>query len=137
MGDECCAKVKNGFDHVYQRLKSLTGSIIVLVLYNIIGAVIFVQLEAPYEREEVTVAKITFDSQHADLIRFLNRVTTTLNNTEYEALKNDTESFISQYKADINQTDHTIVWTFWKALFFCGTIYTTIGMYICLLDRDI
>jgi hypothetical protein len=80
-------RVKNGFDHVYQRLKSLTGSIIVLVLYNIIGAVIFVQLEAPYEREEVTVAKITFDSQHADLIRFLNRVTTTLNNTEYEALK--------------------------------------------------
>lgn len=129
MAEGFCFDMKSILGKLFKAVKSLTGLIIILVLYNIIGAVIFVHLEAPYEREEAEESRRELQSKHKNLIRVLTNITYSLNSTEFETLRNDTEVLISEYKAENNKTHTETSWDFWKAMFYCGTIYTTIGMY--------
>lgn len=124
MAEGFCSKVTAILRKLYKGLKSLTGLIILLVLYNIIGAVIFVELEAPSEKKMV----IKENPEHKELILLLTNVTVTLSNSEFEILRNKTFDLIHQYGFENMEGKSESTWDFWKALFFCATIYTTIGM---------
>lgn len=123
MAEGTCDKVKSIFGTVYKALKSLTSLTIILVLYNIIGALLFVYIEAPFENEEIAAMK----SDHEHWIRVLSNITSALKGPEYDILRNETESFLARYEMESRKLDQRKSWDFWKALFFCGTIYTTIG----------
>ncbi|XP_071170980.1 uncharacterized protein [Mytilus edulis] len=123
MAEGFCSKVTAILRKLYKGLKSLTGLIILLVLYNIIGAVIFVELEAPYEKKMVIKEK----PEHKELILLLTNITVALSNSEFETLRNKTFDLINQYGFENMEGKSESTWDFWKALFFCATIYTTIG----------
>lgn len=118
-----CSKLKSVLRQLYSALKSLTGLIIILILYNIIGAIIFVKLEAPYEQEQ----KSKFDKGGNDLLNLLSNVSAVLDWSDVEELKNRTQAMIAHLNSTSEVEEN--MWDFWRAMFFCGTIHTTIGMF--------
>lgn len=105
--------------------------VVVALLYSIIGAMIFVTVEGTHEesgrfdlrqKRNNTLEKIRGfcdDSVLAtDLHSWKGRAA-----AELEEYENDLYEFFKRGLTDRGQK----VWTFWNAVFYCGTIYTTIG----------
>ncbi|KAL5022084.1 hypothetical protein ScPMuIL_001239 [Solemya velum] len=124
-------EIKLFFKAVYRVLKSLIGLVFLLVIYTVVGAFIFEAIESPNEAHYKSnvmatrrdmVSKLLNASQllkHKDTISWGNDTEKLLLNYEKQILK--------AYKNGINTPSDEQVWTFWGALFFCGTTYTTIG----------
>lgn len=119
------SKAKNVIGQFYNGLKSLTGLIILLMVYSFTGAVIFVHVETPYQ-DKLLLAK---EPKHKDMVQLLLNLTVSLNSSEFENLRDEFVTLINKFDAENFEKNHGKRWDFWKALFFCGTIYTAIGMY--------
>ncbi|CAL1673520.1 unnamed protein product [Lasius platythorax] len=104
---------------------------VVVLLYSIAGAMIFVTVEGTHEESgRFDIRKKRNDTLEmirgfcddsvlaSDLHRWKGRAAEEL--MEYE---NDLYEFFKRGLTDRGQK----VWTFWNAVFYCGTIYTTIG----------
>ncbi|KAL6262856.1 hypothetical protein P5V15_005645 [Pogonomyrmex californicus] len=107
----------------------------IILLYSIAGAMIFIAVEGPHEKSSDlnmrqrrnqtlnTIREFCDDSvlaSNMDLWR--GRAINEL--TEYEK---DMFQFFNQGLVDNSKK----VWTFWNAVFYCGTIYTTIAYLSC------
>ena len=121
-------KIKDFFKKMYAVSKSLLGLSILLVLYSIIGMIMFHWIE--YEEELDARSKVVnFRETTAKELYRLNDKN--LNETEWLAqsrvLLEHYESLIRDSPHDTNQKP---LWNMWGSLFFCATIYTTIGKLI-------
>ncbi|XP_045129641.1 uncharacterized protein LOC123515187 isoform X2 [Portunus trituberculatus] len=114
---------KKGFTHVFMFL--------VLALYTALGALLFIAIEGPHENEE----KHDIESERKLLLERLwdhQTLNKDLNFTRWEEIATD---FLKRYdkqlyhswSVGISPDTDDRIWTFWKAMFFCSTITTTIG----------
>ena len=113
-----CKRYWKSFNSVYQSI--LLGGLV--VLYLLIGAAIFVALEAPDELQRISRIQATREA-----IR--NNISMTYNITakEVEAI---IERFSAACQSDLLVSDTTRIWEFGTAVFFATTVVTTIGEYI-------
>ncbi|CAH2242586.1 jg14122 [Pararge aegeria aegeria] len=104
---------------------------ICLVLYSIMGAAMFMALEGPYEEQ--------YDKNLTDVRREVaSRIQSALTNHSsledspdiLEFIENDLaeyeQSFMEYLKHVNNNDTKKKTWSFWNAMFYAGTIYTTI-----------
>lgn len=119
------SNAKNIIGQFYNGFKSLTGLIILLMVYSFTGAVIFVYVETPYQ-DELLLAQ---ESKHKNMVQLFLNLTVSLNSSEFENLRDEIVTLMNKFDADNFEKIHGKRWDFWKALFFCRTIYTAIGKY--------
>lgn len=118
----------------YNLVKSELGLIILLVCYAFIGAVIFLALE----RDAAAAEAVKRASVKDEFLNELVRLSFSIRSEEEQELANITiMKFlhgyeISRREGDFNETHNAtstdvMEWNLYTALFFCGTIFTTVG----------
>ncbi|KAK6174235.1 hypothetical protein SNE40_017552 [Patella caerulea] len=127
----CWGKFVTGLKTIYSWVSSLVGLLLLLVVYTVIGAFIFRAIEAPHEKLE----KKNIIVERKEMIEVLVNITKAahgLNDSEMtkdvaERLTNYELTIYDAYKNGITTISTEHKWNIWTALFYCGTIYTTIG----------
>ncbi|XP_037778654.1 TWiK family of potassium channels protein 7-like [Penaeus monodon] len=110
---------------------------LILAGYTALGALLFIAIESPHETDE----KNDIDEARLRLMRGLwDERNSGGNFTDWEALAKDLlkpydEQLYHSFTIGVSPDTDTKVWTFWKAMFFCSTITTTIGelLYVFIL----
>ncbi|XP_013407072.1 potassium channel subfamily K member 18 isoform X2 [Lingula anatina] len=133
-------------------VSSNTALVFFLIGYSFIGAAIFQAIEAPVERDEIeknirsekeTVARLWNKSLHLLFTAQGGNVSQTyvtnetVNSTEYtyrqvvaNGLPLNASEWEEMFRKEVEgivQTNKNPKWTFWGSLFFCATVYTTVG----------
>ena len=126
----CCYPPKcNSCKRCCSSYCSLITTGLVLLLYLLLGAVVFFAVERP---NELRIAEEIKKAREEGIARVTQEVMKSLNLTEEEAL-NTTNFLISLGKdlAEAVPTEHTLIWDYFNTLFFVSTVVSTIGK--CLL----
>lgn len=129
--NSCYGKFERILRNIYKVTSSLLGIIVLLVGYSFLGAWIFMTIELSHEEAfklNITAARDTMIGQllnASDEGIDPEKVKERLNGMliEYEA------DIMAAYKAGVTSISTEEKWGFWGSLFFCGTVYTTIGEY--------
>jgi len=120
----------------YSLVKSGVGLIIILLAYTLLGAVILHHAE--YDREQELLQELAQEK---------SRCVSGIVNTSAASFSRHTRTYIDDdgWYRDLSETVETLVdvyvkhkerlrpitnapeWSFWGALFFCGTVFTTVG----------
>ena len=127
--NSCYGKFHRILGKIYKVTSSLLGIIVILIAYSFLGAWVFMMIELKHEqsfKQNITVAR------NAIIVQLLNSsdrvvVTKQLEMNLKEMLINYESDIMSAYKAGISSSSDTETWGFWSSLFFCGTVFTTIG----------
>ena len=127
----CWSRTKRVWRIIYDLTASHVGLAIILVTYSVAGAFIFSFIEEPHESEgKADVIMVRGDI--VDRVLNMSGVFWTLNETMFSQIL-DAELQVYQdmversYDGGISISTEEVVWTFWGALFFCVSTYTTIG----------
>ena len=117
---------------VYKCVSSHAGLALILLLYSFGGAVVFQAIEGPHEFDNV----LNVTHQREEVVRRMWNRSVLLSRwdeadfwrvaeSELEAYETTLHTAFTQgrYKTNTSQQ----LWGFWGSLFFCTTIYTTIG----------
>ncbi|GAB6024919.1 hypothetical protein CHUAL_010024, partial [Chamberlinius hualienensis] len=124
--------VSNAARHV-KRLSHLWFShlllLSILLGYTTLGAIIFNTVERPHENQE----------KH-DLIEMRRTILTEMWNLSQNATNdidwlNKSKDILIEFEGHLNKlykmgfstNPDTVLWSFWGAMFYCGTVYSTIG----------
>ena len=126
-----CYKIQKFLSRVYHFLSSHLGLVIVLLIYSFIGAAIFQAIETPNELKRMQAREINAD-KGAELLVNWTREATYFDKDEIKQFfadkirdfPDEISAFVSNSTGDIPQYRH---WDFWGSLFFCATVFTTIG----------
>ena len=127
--NSCYGKFHRVLRKIYKVTSSLLGIIIILIAYSFLGAWIFMMIELKHEKSfklNITLAR------DAIIDKLLNASEEALTSKQLELNLKEMlvgyESDIMQaYKAGILSSSEKEMWEFWSSLFFCGTVFTTIG----------
>ncbi|ESO82628.1 hypothetical protein LOTGIDRAFT_109014 [Lottia gigantea] len=125
--------ILNFFKLIYGLVKSVVGLMFILTLYSVIGAYIFLAIES--SNEQVQKNEIKFERQ--GLIMVLKNMTFSENTTDNEdqlnkLLINYETNVINAYRNGMTASSTGVQWHFQSAVFYCLTVYTTIG-YGCIV----
>ncbi|KRY57108.1 TWiK family of potassium channels protein 18, partial [Trichinella britovi] len=112
---------KIGFKHLW--------SVLGIVFYTLLGGVLFLFVERPVDLHERQQLYAVYQTSQKDLIKQLEQL------GENYAKNRDREYFLSQlqtailgYEAKIDvHVSNESLWDFWNAMYYAGTVYTTIG----------
>lgn len=105
-----------------------------LLIYASVGALLFQWVEAPLEVREKTSINRTRELIIQNLWEARNLSNAQWIKVAYKRLQ-EYEGQLEQHLASKAPPDsEKIVWTFWGSLFYAGTIFTTIGKSIILLE---
>lgn len=125
---------------ICKHLSTQFGLLIVLLGYSCIGAVIFQALERPNElrmQENTTLIKndlltnVTYTRN--ELLNFFSQSISRKKRRNFTILF---EEMLIKYQEELEKSmvytieaggDDPPMWDYWGALFFCATVYTTIG----------
>ena len=121
---------------VYRLLSSSVGLILLLVVYTLVGAAVLHHTE--YERERQMHEEL--DVVRLRVVRDIVNLTTTARSrdatrlsrdvSDVTALEEAVEALLVEYgdaRQSLNPSSKSPSWTFTGAMYFCGTVYTTIG----------
>jgi len=121
---------------VYRLLSSSVGLILLLIIYTIVGAAILHHTE--YDREVEMHAEL--DAVQRRVVADIVNLTTSESRSRDGRVKSRdvsdvtlaaaVEALVVEYgdaRQSLNPSSKSPAWTFSGALFFCGTVYTTIG----------
>ncbi|XP_046471431.1 TWiK family of potassium channels protein 7 isoform X2 [Neodiprion pinetum] len=121
---------KRWFTHIFLFL--------IVFLYSVVGAVVFVEVEGSNENKQremlrkhrnETVQSIrglcdNVDLRRKDALVWDGNVVKELQEYEDYVIEFSKSGFTSTLN---DRGEEEKIWTFWNAIFYCGTIYTTIG----------
>jgi len=126
----------------YSLVKSELGLVIILLTYSFLGAVVLHHAEYDNERQLlrqldrekrlcvsgiVNASTAAFSQQTGKYIKVADW---------YQNLSETVETLVSAYvhhKEQLRPLSKAPEWTYWGALFFCGTVFTTVGPYTFLV----
>lgn len=111
--------------------------ILVFVLYQFLGACLFLFLEEKAEEDKETKWKADVLENRTKLIdtlmhtffnnsRYLFFLTPEQSSEIYDVLNDQLSNYTANYK---QMTDQKIQWDFWNAMLYAGTVCTTIGKF--------
>ncbi|RCN36391.1 Ion channel [Ancylostoma caninum] len=117
-----CSRLLASLQNQVKALLPLLG----LIVYTLLGALLFSELEGPNEQYELELLKKQRDELFENTVYRLNNVRAmqpiaALNHTRRNLLR-----FQEKLGVDPVNLEETR-WNFWGAVFYCMTVYTTIG----------
>ena len=117
----------------YKILSSHVGLTAILIAYSFAGAAVFHAIEGRHD----SVVKLDVLEMRKDVIQTLwkSSVDMKVDGAEFSKL---VENELKRYEVQLYQafgqgivTEADVeVWDFWQSLFYCATVYTTIGNYM-------
>ena len=120
----------------YKILSSHVGLTAILIAYSFAGAAVFHAIEGRHD----SVVKLDVLEMRKDVIQTLwnSSIDMKVDGAEFAKL---VENELKRYEVQLYEafgqgivTEAEVeVWDFWQSLFFCATVYTTIGNYTHLL----
>ncbi|XP_064601820.1 TWiK family of potassium channels protein 18-like isoform X2 [Liolophura sinensis] len=131
--EDCPAKCRKFLQAIYSIFASNFGLLLLLIAYTCAGAALFATLESPHEQS----LKEKIKEERENIVRVLMNLTLEfdslqVNQTNWTDVTRETlvkyESIIYEaYKDGMISHSTDNIWSFYGALFFCGTVYTSIG----------
>lgn len=112
------------FSKLLSKSKSLTPFLIVFI-YSLIGAGMFIALERSYDLEKRSLKQAEIETARNSTIAIILNLTSPSTNMDIYLM----EAIIAHEEAVGFSHSEDTVWTFWNAILYAGTIYTTIGKY--------
>lgn len=128
-------------------MKSEVGLVILLMIYSVIGAAVFMAIEGEAEELAILEAELSEKIESNKMNRhFRNAI---LNLTQCDRNRSqvaqDVDLFLRNYEIVQVRVSHAQAnesveprqreWTYFRSLFFCGTVYTTVGKFACSFLR--
>lgn len=127
------SKAKDFLKKIYAVSKSLMGLSILLVLYSVIGMIMFHWIEYQNELDQREKVVNFRENTAKELFKLYNE---SMNETEWIGKSRE---YLEQYEDLIRNTQYDTtqkpLWNMWGALFFCATIYTTIGKIVNIFQN--
>ncbi|XP_041371082.1 potassium channel subfamily K member 18-like [Gigantopelta aegis] len=117
-------KLRQVLRTAYRIVSSSVGLLLLLIAYSFLGAYMIRAVESPHELAEQTMLQ----EKRSNIVSSLGNLSALyvkgdINQTTLEAM---VQALLIGYEEELGVKSQT-KWTFWGSLFFCGTIYTTIG----------
>lgn len=129
------SRVPSVAGRAYSLVKSDVGLITILLAYSFLGAVVLHHAE--YD-SELRLRRQLAQHKRRCVDSIVNMSATALSQSRYdnsranENLSRAVEKLVDDYvarKEHLRPLSNAPEWTYWGALFFCGTVYTTVGSY--------
>lgn len=129
LDDSCLGKTKRVLKTVYKGARSLVGLAVLLIVYALLGALVFMLIESKHEQKY----KSNITSIRETMILELLSKSVPINSTDI--WKAETKKMLMTYETsirdainnDVTSDTSVEVWTMWSSLFFVFTVFTTIG----------